>query len=187
MSKRRAQTVLEFGLFGAIILVVFGTIVAYTQRLNDRQYTLMENFRTALKKAHDENAAISYTTLEDRFNVNIHSPFEKSRSTPSASSQVYWAVPYAGESPNSNTYYRVNDEEFTLGEDEELDHIDFAYNTEIRKVFEKEEERETIATSLDVDVEEDRTYEFLDEDDNVIKTINQRVSTGGSKRWETVY
>ncbi len=179
---------MEFGLFGAIIIVVFGTIIAYSQRLNDKHYVLMQNFRNALKKAHDGNAAISYTTIEERLHANVSSPFEKSRSTISASSQVYWAVPYAGESPNSETYYKINDEEILFDDDDdELDHLNFTYHTEVAKVFIKEEENETIATSLDVDVDEERTYEFVDEDDAVIRTINQRVRSGGSKRWETVY
>ena len=182
MMKKRAQTVLEFGLFGAIIIVVFGVILSYSQRLNDRQYTLMKNFRNALKKAHDGNAVVSYTSLEDRFHVNVNSPFEGSRATISASNQVYWAVPEVGEDPNSESYYAVNDEEILLGDGEVIDSVDFAYRTDVTKVFEKDEENETITTSWNVDVDEDRTYQL-----GGSRTINQRARSGGSRTWETEY
>ena len=35
LYKKKSQAVLELGLFGAIILIVLGTLVSYIQKLND--------------------------------------------------------------------------------------------------------------------------------------------------------
>ena len=181
LFKKKAQTVLELGLFGAIIIIVFGTLVSYTQRLNDNQYTLMKNFRAALKKAHDENAVVSYTTLEDVRHADINSPMEGSRTTLSASNYIYWAVPFVGEAPNSRTYYKVNEEEILLGDDEEIEEIIFTYDTQVDRTFIKNEDDNLITTHRTVDVQEDLTYDLVG-----VRTITHTRSDGPrSRTWET--
>ena len=101
---RKAQAVLEIGILGTVVLIVFSLLVGYIQSLNDEQYVLMSNFRQALKKAHDENAVVSYTTLEDRRHVDINVPLVGKRTNLSASNYVHWAVPYVGEKPNKGFY-----------------------------------------------------------------------------------
>lgn len=188
LFKKKAQTVLELGLFGAIIIIVFGTLVSYTQRLNDNQYTLMKNFRAALKKAHDENAVVSYTTLEDVRHADINSPMEGSRTTLSASNYIYWAVPFVGDTPNSRTYYNINDEEILLDEDEELEEIVFDYDTQVDRSFIKNEQDNLITTHRVVDITENLTYTFKDSDGEELRTITHTRSDGPRLRtWETEY
>lgn len=183
MRSRKAQAVLEMGLLGSLVLIVFSLLIGYTQQLNDNQFLLMKNFRTALKRAHDENAVVSYTSLEDRRYVNTNSPLEGSRKTLSASSYVYWAVPNVGSAPNSKTYYNINDEEILLGEDEEVEEIIFTYNTQVDKSFVKNENGNLITTQRTVEVQEDLTYDLVG-----VRTITQTRSEGPKSRtWNTVY
>lgn len=182
-NSKKAQAVLEMGILGSLILIVFSLLISYIQQLNDKQYLLMESFRTALKKAHDENAVVSYTSLEDRRHVNIDSPLEGSRQSNSASSYVYWAVPSVGDTPESQVYYALNQEEVLLGDEEDVEEIVFSYDTQVDKSFTRNEAGDTITTSRSVEVTEDLTYDLVG-----VKTINQTRSDGVKTRtWKTSY
>jgi len=183
MWSRKAQAVLEMGILGSLILILFSMLIGYIQQLNDSQFLLMKNFRTALKKAHDENAVVSYTSIEDRRHVNTDAPLEGSRKNISASSYVYWAVPAVGSAPDSKAYYNINDEEVALSEDEEVEEIIFTYDTEVDKIFIKDENGNSITTTQIVDVREDLTYDLVG-----ARTIAQTRSEGPKSRtWNTVY
>ena len=43
--SRKAQAVLEIGLLGSLILIVFSLVIGYIQRLNDDQYVLMSKYQ----------------------------------------------------------------------------------------------------------------------------------------------
>jgi len=183
MRSRKAQAVLEMGLLGSLILIVFSLLIGYIQQLNDNQFLLMKNFRTALKRAHDENAVVSYTSIEDRRHVNTDLPLEGSRKNIGASSYVYWAVPNVGSKPNSKAYYNINAEEILLGEDEEVEEIIFTYDTQVDKSFIKNEDGNLITTQRIVDVGEDLTYDLVG-----ARTITQTRSEGPKSRtWKSVY
>lgn len=182
---RKAQAVLEIGLLGSLILIVFSLLIGYIQRLNDKQYVLMNNFRQALKKAHDENAIVSYTTFEDRRHVDTNTPLMGKRANLSASNYVHWAVPYVGEEPNRGFHYKFNEEEVTLDEDDEVKDIVFEYDTEVSGSFEKEEAGDIISTTQGVDVAERMTYTLRNIDDGPIRTIAQNRRTSKQRKWKT--
>ena len=182
---RKAQAVLEIGILGTVVLIVFSLLVGYIQSLNDEQYVLMSNFRQALKKAHDENAVISYTTLEDPRHVDINAPLVGKRTNLSASNYIHWAVPYVGEEPNKGFYYQINDEVVALTEDDEVEDIVFAYDTDISRVFNKVEAGDIIKTSQNVGVVEELTYIIRDSDEQSIKTVTQNRTESKQRSWET--
>ena len=185
IRSRKAQAVLEIGLLGSLILIIFSLLIGYIQQLNDNQFLLMKNFRAALKKAHDENAVVSYTSLEDRRHVNTNAPLEGSRKNISASNYVYWAVPYVGNAPDSKAYYNINDEEILLGEDEEVEDIVFAYDTQVNKSFDKIESGDIIRTVQDVSVDEELTYVLRNPNQEPIKTVIQNRRINKQRAWET--
>jgi len=185
IRSRKAQAVLEIGLLGSLILIVFSLLIGYIQQLNDNQFLLMKNFRAALKKAHDGNAVVSYTSLEDRRHVNTNAPLEGSRKNISASNYVYWAVPYVGNAPDSKAYYNINDEEILLGEDEEVEDIVFTYDTQVDKSFDKIESGDIIRTVQDVNVDEELTYVLRNPNQEPIKTVIQNRRINKQRAWET--
>jgi len=185
MRSRKAQAVLEIGLLGSLVLIVFALLIGYIQQLNDNQFILMKNFRTALKRAHDENAVVSYTSIEDRRHVNTNSPLEGSRKTLSASNYVYWAVPPVGSAPNSKAYYNINDEEILLGEDEEVEDIVFEYDTDLTKSFNRIETPDLISSTHIVDINEELVYTLRDSDENPIEAVSQNRVTSKQRSWKT--
>ncbi|MCK4912883.1 MAG: hypothetical protein KAS05_04075 [Candidatus Omnitrophica bacterium] len=182
---RKAQAVLEIGILGTVVLIIFSLLVGYIQSLNDEQYVLMSNFRQALKKAHDENAVVSYTTLEDRRHVDINAPLVGKRTNLSASSYVHWAVPYVGEKPNKGFYYQINDQVVALDEDDEVGDIVFEYDTNIARVFNKVEAGDIIRTIQNVGVVEELTYTLRDSDEEPITTVTQNRTDNKQRSWET--
>ena len=185
MRSKKAQAVLEIGLLGSLILIVFALLIGYIQQLNDNQFLLMKNFRTALKRAHDENAVVSYTSLEDRRHVNTNSPLEGSRKTLSASNYVYWAVPCVGSAPDSKAYYNINDEEILLGEDEGVEDIVFEYDTNLAKSFNRIETPGLISSTRIVNINEELAYTLRDFNENPVKTVSQNRVTSRQRSWET--
>ena len=75
-----------------LILSAFTFLIAYFQKMDGEQRTLMENFRVSLKKSHDENAITSYGTLNDKI-VHDGSVPAKEKVLVSASGYTHWAVP----------------------------------------------------------------------------------------------
>jgi hypothetical protein len=92
MFNKKSQALAEMGIFAALILCAFTFLIAILQRMDGDQYELMGNFRRNLKKSHDENKIVSYTTLNDEDGSDYSSP-AKDRILASASSHVHWAVP----------------------------------------------------------------------------------------------
>ena len=185
IGLKKSQAVLEMGLLRSLVLIVFSLLVGYIQQFNDNQFILMKNFRTALKRAHDENAVVSYTSIEDRRHVNTNSPLEGSRKTLSASNYVYWAVPSVGSAPNSKAYYNINDEEILLEEDEDVEDIVFEYDTDTDREFTKIEAGDIISTVQDVRVAEELTYILRNSTGGPIRTVVQNREIDKQRMWET--
>ena len=137
MKARKGQAIIELGIFGTIILFVVGMLISYIQRQNDQQYVQMEAFRGALQKACQgpvgleqtftedsfrntnplellypgKGAAVQYTVLENRRYVDVSPEFvKKSPQVASASSNVYWAVPFVGKASESLTAIKINED-----------------------------------------------------------------------------
>ncbi len=185
MRSKKAQAVLEIGLLGSLILIVFSLLIGYIQRLNDDQYVLMNNFRSALKKAHDDNSVVSYTTLEDRRHIDTNSPLQGKRASLSSSNYIHWAVPATGDEPNRGFYYKINEEELVLDEDDAIDDIVFEYDTDSGLRFSKIETSDSIQTIQDVEVNEKLTYVLRNSDEDPIRTIIQDRRTDKRRAWET--
>jgi len=187
LRSRKAQAVLEIGLLGSLILIVFSLVIGYIQRLNDDQYLLMSNFRSALKKAHDENAIVSYTTLEDRRHVDTNSPLQGKRINMSSSNYIHWAVPRTGGgvSANKRFYYKINQEEVSLSEDDEIGGLVFGYDTNTDIEFNKIEAGDIINTVRDVEIAEQLTYTLRDPDQVPIRTVIQNRRVSNRRMWET--
>lgn len=185
IGSRKAQAVLEIGLLGSLILIVFSLVIGYIQRLNDDQYVLMSNFRSALKKAHDENAIVNYTTLEDRRHVDTNAPLQGKRVNLSSSNYVHWAVPRteSGVRTNRRFYYKINQEELALDEDDEIGDIVFGYNTNTGREFRKIEAGSIITTVQDVEVAEELTYILRSPDETPIRTVTQNRNISNRRRW----
>ncbi len=182
---RKAQAVLEIGILGSLILIAFSLLVGYIQRLNDEQYALMGNFRQALKKAHDENAIVNYTTLEDLRHIDINTPLAGRRTNISASNYIHWAVPYVGKQAERRFYYNINAEETSLSEDDEAKDIVFTYNTDLDRSFNRRETSTLISTVQGVDIDEDLIYTLRDSADNTVKEISQSRIINRQRRWDT--
>ncbi len=187
VSSRKAQAVLEIGLLGSLILIVFSLVIGYIQRLNDDQYLLMSNFRSALKKAHDENAIVSYTTLEDRRHVDTNSPLQGKRVNMSSSNYVHWAVPRTEKDVRANKrfYYKINEEEVSLSEDDEIGDLVFGYDTNSDIKFNKIEAGDIINTVRDVEIAEQLTYTLRDSDEAPLRTVIQNRRVSNRRMWET--
>jgi len=118
--NKKGQAVVEMAMFGSIVLLVFATLLSYLQRFNDQQYVQMEAFRRDLQKANDyvpatgrgRGASVQFSLIENRRHSDISGEFRKgSGQTLSASSSVFWAVPWVGEKAGSLIAYKVNEDE----------------------------------------------------------------------------
>lgn len=119
-DNKKGQAIVELAIFGSIILLIFGTLLSYLQRMNDQQYVQMEAFRRSLEKActylgntsEGAGASVQYTLLQDRRHVDLSGNFRKgSSSSVSAFSNVLWAVPKAGAESDSLVVFKVNEDE----------------------------------------------------------------------------
>jgi len=192
-THKKAQAVLEIGILGSIILFIFAYLMSYMQSANDEQYVLMSNFRNALKKAHDTNAGVSYSTVENVRHANPEKPIEGSRKILSASNYVYWAVPLVGSAANKGKYYRVNEDEIEFGTDDEIVGIYYDMDTVTDNTFTKLEEGDVITTIRNIDVSETTTYKFIEDEGDgesipaaVLKEVTQTKPIRKIRTWRTV-
>lgn len=187
---KKAQAVLEIGILGSIILFIFAYLLSYLQSANNEQYVLMSNFRNALKKAHDTNAGVSYSTLENVRHVNPDRPLEGSRKILSASNYIYWAVPRVGSAGNKGKYYLVNDEEITFGDDDAIGEIHYDINEVSNNTISRIEEGDVITTIRNVDTSETATYQFIQDSDDdsgaVLQEVTQTKPIRKTRTWRTV-
>lgn len=121
IRDKRGQAITELAIFGSIILVLFGVLLSYLQRMNDQQYVQMEVFRRALHKActytrptalKPEGASVQYTLVTDRRHADLSGNLGKGSSTTmSASTNVFWAVPKVGSGSESLIAFKINEDE----------------------------------------------------------------------------
>ncbi|MBN3040557.1 MAG: hypothetical protein JW867_05475 [Candidatus Omnitrophica bacterium] len=109
--KRKAQALVEIGILGTVVLLTLGAMCLFIARMNVDQYILMESFRRALKKSHDENKCIGYGMWDDRRMVDIQQPIIGNKNTHSGAGFAMWAigdVTGSGESPEDALYVAIN-------------------------------------------------------------------------------
>jgi len=120
LDNRKGQGVVEFAIMGSIIIVIFGTLLSFMQRLNDSQYTEMETFRRALEKActykgpgvTGAGASVQLTMMQNRLHADLGPNFMKGSPAQSGySSNVFWAVPKVGSQAKSIFVYKINEDE----------------------------------------------------------------------------
>ncbi len=121
---KKAQAMAEMGIIGGLFMVALVTMVAYIIQLNSEQYYLMEAFRKALVKSHNDNAIIAYGTYSDT-QRDASRPAIGGSIQGSGAGYVYWGVEgVTGEGsrgPQKDMYVKVNDpinfgQEYQLGE-----------------------------------------------------------------------
>lgn len=121
IGNEEGQAMMELAVFGSIVLIVFGILLAYMQQFNNQQYVAMETFRRALEKAYNApstsggaGASVQYTNMQTRRQIDLSGPFRKGApSTISASANVFWAIPKVDKDaePENLIVIRVNEDE----------------------------------------------------------------------------
>ncbi len=107
----KSQAMVELAILGALVLMTFGILVNYVAKLNNDQYALMQAFRYALAKSHEENKAVSYGTWDDRMMASATSPIVGQKTTSSGAGYVFWAIPSvcgSGEDPQTGMWMKIN-------------------------------------------------------------------------------
>lgn len=99
----------DLAVLGSLILLVFGTLLAYIQELNDRQHATMASFRRTLHRAYEGNGALIHGVfIENRRVIALDAGFKKGQMKQNmVSSDVFWAVP-GNFAPAGNTATRKN-------------------------------------------------------------------------------
>ena len=111
-----------------LLVLAVGIAVTYIAKLNGDQYQLMQAFRRALKKSHDDNKAVAYGTWDDRRQVDASNPIIGQKISSSGSGAVMWAIPSVedqGESPKKTLWMGINSGELFNGVDGVLKECDF--------------------------------------------------------------
>jgi len=117
MFFKKSQALVEMGVFAGVTLMVLGILVTYVAKMNSDQYTLMESFRYALKKAHDENRIVAYGTWDDRRQTSVKEPIVGEKIQSSGAGYVHWAIPSVenkGKNPEKKLYVRINEIEYEI-------------------------------------------------------------------------
>ena len=108
LRGKKAQATTELAIFGSLILVIFGALLSYGQRLNEEQAVAMDAFRYAVQRAGTDNGFVSYSVIRNKNLYDLMGSFLNPQSSSfSGSSTVLWAK---GEASNKS-YYRINDDE----------------------------------------------------------------------------
>ncbi|MBP7087751.1 MAG: hypothetical protein KBB01_00485 [Candidatus Omnitrophica bacterium] len=183
---KRAQGLVEAGLFGVVILIAFGFLVTFIQKMNSEQYTLMENFRRSLKKSHDRNVILSHDSINDSRKADVEVPLRGEKILRSASGYVHWAVPlitkytkvestdqwrfgatggtldiYTDEEndPERKFIYEINDQgDVVLDPDADVTGVDREYATAVSESLNLTEDPANISSTRGSAVAEEMTY-----------------------------
>lgn len=110
-KNKLAQAMVEMAILGPIMLMALGVVVTYIAKLNGDQYQLMQAFRSALSKSHNDNKAVAYGTWDDRRQADASNPIVGQKITSSGAGYVLWAIPSVenqGEDPEKKMYMAVN-------------------------------------------------------------------------------
>jgi len=180
---KKAQAATEMAIFATLILIAISFLLSYIQRIEDRQYLIMETFRRALWKANHNNASVSYSCIETRRQADLFAPLKGSRSQESASSSVFWAVPKVGEEPNSLAFYKINEDEIQYQpENFKFEDIDTISETVSTEKFTKTQTPSQIITRRYLKLKDTITFIFKDKNGNEVMRITQGLDEDGKYR-----
>jgi len=207
MKNRKGQSIIELTIFVSLILLIFGILLSYLQRMNDQQYAEMETFRRALQKActyqgessEGAGASVQYTMMQNRRHVDLTSGFRKgSPTTTGYSSNVFWAIPKVGSQAESLIVYKINDDEkawnyrdFVPKDQDEtrsfrIDDTNVETNTRFSEEVQKRETPSLIATTkrsqLEDTITTSLTYTIRDKDSDS-NPDNDGVIEGPKELW----
>jgi len=107
----KAQAMVELAILGSLVLMTLGILVNYVAKLNNDQYALMQAFRHALAKSHQENKAVSYGTWDDRRMASAIQPILGQKTTSSGAGYVFWGIPSVsgcGQDSQTGMWIKVN-------------------------------------------------------------------------------
>lgn len=91
-KAKMGQAITEMAIFGSLIIVVFGTMLYYSQSMKEQQIVEMLAFRKALFQAYEDNSYVSYQVIRDKRFVSPNNAFgNKDRATVSGSAAIYWS------------------------------------------------------------------------------------------------
>ncbi len=184
-KHKRGQALVEMAIFGSLILMIMGILLSNFQRFNDQQYVQMEAFRRTLEKActyrgadaSGAGASARLTYMNHRRFVNLSGDYRKgSRATLSATSNVFWAVPKVGGSPDNIIQYRINDEESEyLPKGTKIDSAIIDSATAFGDTNRKDETLEAITTTRESELAETVVVSVGDEDGDIVWEVEQGV------------
>ncbi|MCK9614622.1 MAG: hypothetical protein M0R48_03855 [Candidatus Omnitrophica bacterium] len=122
--SRKAQAMMEMAILAPIVVMAVGIVVTYAAKLNGDQYQLMQAFRRALMKSHNDNKAVAYGTWDDRRQADASNPIVGHKVTSSGSGAVMWAIPSVedkGEDPEKTLWMGINSTGGRFGQPIEYD------------------------------------------------------------------
>lgn len=168
---KRAQAMMEMAILAPMLLVAFGILVTYIVKLNGDQYQLMQSFRKALKKSHDENKAVAYGTWDDRRQASVGQPIVGQKNASSGAGYVMWAVPSVegqGEDPKKTLWVGVNSIggrfgmpiEYDLGENASSGGIAPMYITAISESLDVQDDSGKVSSTRTAGSAEVMTYKI---------------------------
>ena len=163
MFFKKSQAIVEMGVFAGVTLLALGILVSYVAKMNSDQYMLMESFRYALKKAHDENKIVAYGTWDDRRQTSVQSPIVGEKITSSGAGYVHWAMPSVedkGEDPEKALYVRINEIEYEVDPEKGGSIVPEYYTTTFDNIDAKTTSSGDIKSSRTAGAVEEMIYEI---------------------------
>lgn len=102
---------MEMAVLAPLLVLAVGIAVTYIAKLNGDQYQLMQSFRRALMKSHNDNKAVAYGTWDDRRQADTSNPIIGQKIASSGSGAVMWAIPSVedqGKDPKKTLWMGIN-------------------------------------------------------------------------------
>ena len=187
MNNRSGQAVVELAVFGSLIILVFASLVSYIQHYNDQQYVQMSAFRQALGKAESPDTgglSVQFTQIDNRKYSDPQGNYGKgSTQSVSASSSVYWAVPFVGESADTQVWYKVNDDAFTIDANTTVDNISTSTASSFNETLEKTETPSGIVNHDNSRLKETITTTALTENGTTAFAVTQGLYVGAGGQY----
>jgi hypothetical protein len=177
----KGQAVIEMAIFGSLILIVFGVLVAYMQRMSDEQYVRMETFRRALQEAHTtpldpSGAKAQVANLQYRRHANVSGGFgEGARQAFQSAASVLWSVPSPGETTRELLILKANDDE-TRFNNQQFGGVSYSEDgSSFEDTLTKTESPENIVTSRTSTLKDTITTTFMGGDGGKLWEVQQGV------------
>ena len=195
-GNKKGQAVLEMAVFGSLVLLIFGALLSYLQRMNEQQYMQMQAFRKTLKEANSyregddagAGASAQVRDFEHRRLVDLSNNFRKgSPQVFSSSSSVFWAVPKVGKPAGNLMVLAVNDDEWRIDKEVSrelsIEETNFDSQSSFKESDMKEETPQLIATTKSSTLTDTVSTEFIDKNKGAIWRVQQGVYRDASGQY----